>query len=56
VTAGMSTAKRLPDGWTFDFKVDFYRQRSDWHFGGGGSPGLQPFSARWIQTGVSKAF
>jgi len=40
----------------FDLELAFYRQRSDWHFGGGGSPGLEPFSARWIQTGVSKTF
>jgi len=56
LTTGLSVAKRLPDGWSFDLKLDFYLQRSDWHFGGDGSPGLQPFSARWIQTGVSKAF
>jgi hypothetical protein len=41
---------------SFDLKLDFYRQRSDWRFGGGGSPGIEPFSARWIQTGVSKTF
>jgi Protein of unknown function (DUF3570) len=56
LTTGLSIAKRLPDGWTFDVKADFYRQRSDWRLGGGGSPGLEPFSARWIQTGVSKTF
>lgn len=56
LTTGLSVAKRLPDGWSFDLKLDFYRQRSDWRFGGGGSPGLEAFSARWIQTGVSKAF
>jgi hypothetical protein len=56
LTSGLSIAKRLPDGWAVDFKLDFYRQRSDWHLGGDGSPGLEPFSARWIQTGVSKAF
>lgn len=56
LTSGLSIVKRLPDGWSFDFKLDFYRQRSDWHFGGNGSPGLESFSARWIQTGVSKTF
>jgi hypothetical protein len=54
LTSGVSIAKRLPDG--FDVKFDFYRQRSDWRLGGDGSPGLEPFSARWIQTGVSKTF
>ena len=56
LTSGLTVAKRLPDGWSLDLKLDFYRQRSDWHFGGGGSPGLETFSARWIQTGVSKTF
>lgn len=56
LTSGLSIAKRLANGWTFDIKFDFYRQRSNWHVGGDGSPGLEPFSARWIQTGVSKTF
>jgi Protein of unknown function (DUF3570) len=56
LTSGVSIVKRLPDGWSFDVKFDFYRQRSDWRLGGDGSPGLEPFSARWIQTGVSKTF
>ncbi len=51
LTAGLTLTKQLPDGWSFDVTVDFYRQRSDWHLGGGGSPGLEPFSARWIRTG-----
>jgi hypothetical protein len=56
LTSGVSIVKQLPDGWSFDVKLDFYRQRSDWRLGGDGSPGLEPFSARWIQTGVSKTF
>ena len=56
LTSGVSIVKRFPDGWSFDVKLDFYRQRSDWRLGGDGSPGLEPFSARWIQTGVSKTF
>jgi hypothetical protein len=56
LTSGVSIAKRLPGGWSIDVKFDFYRQRSDWRLGGDGSPGLEPFSARWIQTGVSKTF
>ena len=56
LTSGVSIVKRLPDGWSFDVKLDFYRQRTDWRRGGDGSPGLEPFSARWIQTGISKTF
>jgi hypothetical protein len=52
---GVTVAKLLPGGWQMDVKVEFYRQRSDWR-PGGGSPGLEPLSARWIQTGISKTF
>ena len=31
-------------------------RRASWRLGGDGSPGLLPFSARWIQVGVSKTF
>ena len=55
LTPGITVAKAMPDGWTVDLKVEYYRQRSDWR-PGGGSPGLLPLSARWIQTGISKAF
>mgnify|MGYP001765613613 CR=1 FL=1 len=49
-------AKDFGDGWSGDLKVEFYRQRSSWRAGGDGSPDLLPFSARWIQVGVGKAF
>jgi hypothetical protein len=55
LTPGVMVAKLLPDGWRIDLKVEFYRQRSDWR-AGGGSAGLEPLSARWIQTGISKTF
>ena len=55
LTPGITIAKLLPDGWLVDLKVEAYRQRSDWR-PGGGSPGLEPLSARWIQTGISKTF
>lgn len=55
LTPGVAIAKLLPDGWQVDLKLEFYRQRADWRLGGG-SPGVEPLSARWIQTGVSKAF
>ena len=37
-------------------KVAFYRQRASWQLGGDGSPGLEPFSARWIEAGIAKSF
>jgi hypothetical protein len=56
LTPGITVAKLLSEGWAVDLKVEFYRQRSAWRAGGGGSPGLEPLSARWIQAGISKAF
>lgn len=52
---GLTIVKLLPEGWQIDLKVELYRQRSAWR-PGGGSPGLEPLSARWIQTGISKTF
>ena len=55
LTPGVTLAKLLPDGWQLDLTVELYRQRSGWR-PGGGSPGLEPLSARWIRTGIRKAF
>lgn len=46
----------LRGGWHADLKLEWYRQRAAWHLGGGGSPGLEPFSARWIQLGIARTF
>jgi hypothetical protein len=54
-TAGVEVAKALGDGWSIDLRADFYRQRSSWR-PGGGSPGLLPFSARWLVAGITKTF
>jgi hypothetical protein len=55
-TPSIRIAKAFADGWTADLRVDFYRQRSSWRLGGDGSPGIETFSARWIQAGVTKTF
>ena len=55
-TPSIRVAKTFADGWTADLRVDFYRQKSDWKLGGGGSPDIETFSARWIQAGISKTF
>ena len=55
-TGSLKIAKSFADGWTADLRVDFYRQRASWRLDGDGSPGLETFSARWIQGGVSKTF
>jgi hypothetical protein len=54
-TLGADVTKTLTEGWSMNVKVDFYRQRSNWR-PGGGSPGIEPFSARWFLVGISKTF
>jgi hypothetical protein len=56
VTTSLGVTKVVADGWSVSLSATFYRQRSDWRLGGSGSPGLEPFSARWFQTGISKTF
>lgn len=46
----------LSEVWTLDLKADFYRQRANWRIGGHGSSGIAPFSARWLQVGLSYRF
>jgi hypothetical protein len=55
-TPAVTLAKAFGDGWNAELKFAFYRQRSGWELGGSGSPGLEPFSARWIEVGIAKAF
>jgi hypothetical protein len=38
------------------FRGNFYRQRPDWRLGGSGSPGIESFSARWLEVGLVKTF
>jgi hypothetical protein len=56
VTAGLRLAKDFSGGVTADLAINLYRQRGDWRAGGGGSPGLAEFSARWIEFGLAKRF
>ncbi len=54
-TLGLDVAKALGDGWSADVRADFYRQQSNWRIDGG-SPGILPFSARWLVVGLTKTF
>jgi len=56
VTVGVKLAKVFADGWVADLRFDFYRARSSWALFSSGSPGIDPFSARWIEAGISKTF
>ena len=53
-TPGIKVIKMFGDGWSLDFKAEYYEQRSSWRLGGNGSPGLEPFKAQLYQVGVSK--
>ncbi len=55
-TPAITIAKSFTEGWSAELKLAFYRQRSGWQLGGDGSPGLLPFSARWIEAGIAKTF
>jgi hypothetical protein len=54
-TLGLDVAKALGGGWSVDLRGDFYRQKSSWR-PGGGSPGIETFSARWLAVGIAKTF
>ena len=56
VTYGLKLAVQLAPDWSADLKGERYEQRSNWRFGGKGSPGLDPFSATFLQVGVNKRF
>jgi hypothetical protein len=55
ITIGMRVDKRFGP-WNVDFRYDYYQQRGDWRLGGEGSPGLAPFTAHFVQVGLTKRF
>ena len=56
LTVGVRVAKQINADWQWDVKVEHYQQRASWYWGGRGSPGLAPLSARMVQLGVSRQF
>lgn len=56
LSASIKAAWRLDAAWSLDLKFERYEQRASWRLGGDGSPGLAPFSARWLQIGASYRF
>jgi Protein of unknown function (DUF3570) len=54
-TLGLKIAKSFGNGWTADMRYDMYAQRSNYRFSGTGSPGIDPFNARFLQVGISKS-
>jgi Protein of unknown function (DUF3570) len=53
-TLGLKVAKAIGNGWLLDLRYDLYRQQGSYRLFGTGSPGLEPFNARFIQIGLSK--
>jgi len=56
LSASIRLDVKLDKAWALDLTLERYEQRGSWRLGGGGSPGLAPFSARWIQFGASYRF
>jgi hypothetical protein len=56
LTAGLRLDVKLDARWRMNASVERYEQRGSWRLGGHGSPGLEPFSARWLQLGVACDF
>jgi hypothetical protein len=56
VTVGLKLGVQISSDWSTDLKAERYEQRSSWRLGGVGSPGLEPFSALFIQLGLNKRF
>ena len=54
VTVGLKVEKKVAADWTVDVKFEQYEQRGEWCLTGKGDSGLQPFSFRSIQLGVSR--
>ncbi len=55
-TLGLKVAKQINADWQVDLKFERYEQRSGWHLGSSGSPGLANFSARMVQAGFTRQF
>ena len=56
VTLGLRVGWQANEHWSTDIAFETYEQRGRWHVGGVGSPGLAPFSARFVQWGVARRF
>lgn len=56
LTPSLRIDKFFDDGWSANLSFSYYQQRTGWRLGGSGSSGLLPFSARWVQFGVTKTF
>lgn len=56
VTLGFKVAKQLNPDWLVDFKYEQYKQKESWALTGNNQGGLEPFSFRSYQVGISRRF
>jgi len=56
LTAGLTVAFPVWDGWNVSLRGDYYRQDPAWQIFGSGSPGIQTFSARWFMVNLTRNF
>lgn len=56
VTLGLKVDYKLTEDWAVDGKLETYEQRGDWHLGGKGTKGLDPFRATFVQFGARYRF
>ena len=56
VTASLKVAYAFTPDTVADVKLETYRQSASMRLGGGGSPSLDPFRARFIQLGITHRF
>jgi hypothetical protein len=54
LTLGIKVSKRIAKDWLVDVKYENYEQRAGWSITGGGDSGLAPFSASFLQLGLSR--
>lgn len=56
VTLSIKASHALTPRTTVDLKLEHYRQTAGLRLGGAGSPGLAPFSANFVQVGLTHRF
>jgi hypothetical protein len=56
ITASLKVDYSLTENTKLDVKFEQYKQQSNWRIGGKGSSFIEPFSAQFMQVGVSTKF
>jgi hypothetical protein len=56
LSAGLKLSYKVDTATTLDLSVERYRQQAGWHWGGAGSPSLNPMNARALVIGITHEF